>query len=110
MMELDVKHRSKGIFETLRERIVELEDLEAMGAATPDTCEMLVDLHELLDRTRRHVAGTDPQNGALGTGSARWLAPAIVAQQKRRLSALRFANETMRHLPAETRNKSPVKL
>lgn len=50
MMELDVKNRSKGIFETLREQIVELEDLEAIGAATPDTCEMLVDLYELLDR------------------------------------------------------------
>lgn len=50
MMELDVKNRSKGIFETLREQIVELEGLEAIGAATPDSCEMLVDLYEFLDR------------------------------------------------------------
>jgi hypothetical protein len=50
MMDLDDKIVSKGIIETLRERMVELEDLEATGAATPDTCEMLVDPHELLDK------------------------------------------------------------
>lgn len=50
MMDLDAKILSKGLIETLRERLAELEDLEAAGAATADTCEMLVDLHELLDR------------------------------------------------------------
>ena len=50
MRELDVEIPSQGLIETLRERIAELEDLEARGAATPDTCEMLVDLHELLDK------------------------------------------------------------
>jgi len=37
---------SKG---TLRERIAELEELEATGAATPSTCEAIVDLLEFLD-------------------------------------------------------------
>jgi len=50
MMDLDDKIVSKGIIATLRERMVELEDLEATGAAKPDTCEMLVDPHELLDK------------------------------------------------------------
>ena len=50
MRELDVEIPSQGLIETLRERIAELEDLEARGAATPDTCEMLVELHELLDK------------------------------------------------------------
>jgi hypothetical protein len=35
-----------GIIETLRERLAELEHLEA----TPDTHEELVDIHEFLDR------------------------------------------------------------
>jgi hypothetical protein len=50
MMELDVKIRSKGFIETLRERLAELEELETTGAATADTCETLVDLQELLDK------------------------------------------------------------
>ena len=50
MRELDIRIPSQGLIETLRERIAELEDLEARGAATPDTCEMLVELHELLDK------------------------------------------------------------
>jgi hypothetical protein len=50
MMDPDIKIRSKGIIETLRERFAELEELEATGAATADTCETLVDLQELLDR------------------------------------------------------------
>ena len=50
MRELDVEMPSQGLIETLRERIAELEDLEARGAATPDSCEMLVDLQELLDK------------------------------------------------------------
>ena len=41
---------SQELIETLRERIAELVDLEARGAATPDTCEILVDLEELLDK------------------------------------------------------------
>jgi hypothetical protein len=53
MMDLDAKIHSVELIETLRERIAELEDLEARGAATPDSCEMLVDLHELLDELYR---------------------------------------------------------
>jgi len=34
----------------LRRWIAELEDLEAKGAATPDTGRMLVDLYQLLDK------------------------------------------------------------
>jgi hypothetical protein len=45
-MDLDTKIPSKG---TLRERIAELEELEATGAATPSTCEAIVGLHEFLD-------------------------------------------------------------
>jgi len=56
MRELDVEIPSQGLIETLRERIAELEDLEARGAATPDTCEMLVDLHELLDEIYRMLS------------------------------------------------------
>ena len=40
---------SKTIRETLRHQIAELESLEATGVATPDTCEMLVDLYNLMD-------------------------------------------------------------
>jgi len=40
----------KGIIETLREQVAELEHLEASGASTPDTHEELVDIHEFLDR------------------------------------------------------------
>ena len=47
MRDLDVEIPSQELIETLRERIAELEDLEARGAATPDTCEILVDLQEL---------------------------------------------------------------
>ena len=50
MREIDVEIPSQGLIETLRERIAELEDLEARGAATPDSCEILVDLQELLDK------------------------------------------------------------
>jgi hypothetical protein len=53
MMDLDAKIHSVELIEILRERIAELEDLEARGAATPDSCEMLVDLHELLDELYR---------------------------------------------------------
>jgi hypothetical protein len=45
IMDLDVKIPPKDIIETLRNQIVELESLEATGVATPETCEMLVDLH-----------------------------------------------------------------
>jgi hypothetical protein len=57
-MDLDVEILSKGIIETLRERLLELEDLESTGAATPDTCETLVDLQELLDKLDRKLAET----------------------------------------------------
>jgi hypothetical protein len=50
MMELDVRVPSRGFIETIRERIAELEYREATDAATPDTCEELVDLHEFLDK------------------------------------------------------------
>jgi hypothetical protein len=56
MREFDVEIPSQGLIEILRERIAELEDLEARGAATPDTCEMLVDLHELLDEIYRMLS------------------------------------------------------
>ena len=49
-MDLDVKIPSKTIMETLRRQIAELEGLEATGVATPDTCEMLIDLYNLMDR------------------------------------------------------------
>jgi hypothetical protein len=49
MRDLDVEVPSQELIETLREHIAELEDLEARGAATPDSCEILVDLQELLD-------------------------------------------------------------
>jgi hypothetical protein len=52
MMDLDANIHSVELIETLRGRIA-LEDLEARGAATPDSCEMLVDLHELLDELYR---------------------------------------------------------
>jgi hypothetical protein len=53
MMDLDAKIHSVELIETLRGRIAELEDLEARGAATPDTCEILVDLHDFLDELYR---------------------------------------------------------
>ena len=56
MRELDVEIPSQGLIEILREWLAELEHLEARGAATPDTCEMLVDLHELLDEIYRMLS------------------------------------------------------
>ena len=52
-LDLDAKIHSVELIETLRGRIAELEELEARGAATLDSCEMLVDLHELLDELYR---------------------------------------------------------
>ena len=49
-MNLDVKISSKGIIETIRDHIAELENRETSGVANADTCEMLVDLHDLLDK------------------------------------------------------------
>ena len=49
-MELDIWVPSKAFIETLRRRLAHLEYLEATGAARPDTCEVLVELHELLDK------------------------------------------------------------
>ena len=50
-MGIDVRAApSKAFIETLRRWLTELEHLEATGAATPESCEMLVELHELLDR------------------------------------------------------------
>jgi len=56
-MNIDVKRPSTNLIETLRQRIAELEVLEASGAATPDTCEMLVDLQDLLDKLDRIMPG-----------------------------------------------------
>jgi hypothetical protein len=50
MTELDVRVPSTAFIETLRRWLADLEYLEATGAATPDTCEVLVELHELLDK------------------------------------------------------------
>jgi hypothetical protein len=49
-MDIDIRIAAKGIIETLRDRIAELEEQEATGAATLDTCEELVDLHAFLDK------------------------------------------------------------
>jgi hypothetical protein len=49
-MELDVRIPTNEFIETLRGWLAELEHLEATGAATPDSCEVLVHLHELLDK------------------------------------------------------------
>jgi len=50
MMELDVRVPSTAFIKTLRRWLADLEYLEATGAATPDTCEVLVELHALLDK------------------------------------------------------------
>jgi len=61
-MGIDIRIASKGIIETLRDRIAELEELEAIGAATPDTPEELLDLHAFLDKlykmSREHASKT----------------------------------------------------
>ncbi len=49
-MDFFISVASKGIIETLHERLAELEHLEASGASTPDTHEELVDIHEFLGR------------------------------------------------------------
>ena len=49
-MDFFISVPSKGIIETLREQLAELEHLEVIGASTPDTHEELVDIHEFLDR------------------------------------------------------------
>jgi hypothetical protein len=62
-MGLDVSAAaSKAFIETLRRWLTELEHLEATGAATPDTCEMLVELHELLDKLYTMVLERARQN------------------------------------------------
>jgi hypothetical protein len=50
MMDLSIRVTSKGIIETLRERLAELEHLEDRRVSTPDTHEELVDIHEFLGR------------------------------------------------------------
>ena len=61
-----LKIPSKTIIETLRKQIAELESLEATGVATIDTCQMLVDLHNLLDKLDamllEHVRNPGPQD------------------------------------------------
>jgi hypothetical protein len=49
-MEIDIRIASKGIIETLRDRIAELEERQAIGEATSDTHEELADLHAFLDK------------------------------------------------------------
>ena len=62
-MGLDVSAApSKAFIETLRSWLTELEHLEATGEATPDTCEMLVELHELLDKLYTMVLERARQN------------------------------------------------
>ena len=56
-MHLDAKIPSKGIIETLNDQIAELESLEATGVANFDTCEMLVDLHNLSDKLYAMMLG-----------------------------------------------------
>jgi hypothetical protein len=46
---MNIRTTPKGIIETLCDRIAELEALEAIGSATPDTREELAALHEFLD-------------------------------------------------------------
>ncbi len=50
IMELDDRIPSKAFIETLRRWLADLDDLEASGAATSDTREILVELHKLLDK------------------------------------------------------------
>ncbi len=50
MMEIEVRVPSTAFIEKLRRWLADLEYLEATGAATPDSCAMLVELHELLDK------------------------------------------------------------
>ena len=62
-MGLDVRAApSKAFVETLRRWLTELEHLEATGAATPDSSEMLVELHELLDKLYTMVLERARQN------------------------------------------------
>ncbi len=49
-MTIDIRLAGKGIIETLRDRIAELEELEAAGRATLETREELADLHAFLER------------------------------------------------------------
>ena len=49
-MELDVRVPSTAFIKTLRRWLADREYLEATGAATPDTCKVIVELHELLDK------------------------------------------------------------
>lgn len=48
MMDLGIRVTSKGMIETLRERVAELEHLEDKRVSTPDTHEELVAIHEFL--------------------------------------------------------------
>ena len=49
MMDSDIRVASKGIIETLRERLAELEQENRWGSI-PDAHEELVAIHEFLDR------------------------------------------------------------
>ena len=50
MMDFFISVNSKGIIESLRERLAELEHQEVSGTSTPDTHEELGDIHEFLSR------------------------------------------------------------
>jgi hypothetical protein len=49
MMDSDIKAASKGIIETLRDRLTELGQENSLGSI-PETHEELVAIHEFLDR------------------------------------------------------------
>jgi hypothetical protein len=49
MMDSNIRAASKGIIETLRERLAELEQENSWGSI-PDTHEEIVAIHEFLDK------------------------------------------------------------
>ena len=53
---------SRAFIETIRGWLIDLDHLEATGAATPDTCEVLVELHELLDKLYRTMENRARKN------------------------------------------------
>jgi hypothetical protein len=50
----------KGIFESLREWFLKLEEIERTGAGTLDICDMLVSLQQLLDELDRMLLERSP--------------------------------------------------
>ena len=58
---------SRAFIETIRGWLIDLDHLEATGAATPDTCEVLVELHELLDKLYRTMENRARKNMQFAT-------------------------------------------